>query len=206
MAAAPDAPHETIDALSAERRTFPPSEEFKADAFVVGTYLYDEAAQDDEAFWANQAAELVDWAEPWHTTLDWQLPDSRWFDGGTLNVSYNCLDRHVLAGNGHRVAFHWEGEPGDTRTITYAELLAEVCQFANVLTSLGITKGDRVNIYLPMIPEAAVAMLACARIGAPHSVVFGGFSAQSLADRINDAEAKVLITADGGYRRGRSSR
>jgi len=202
MAAAPDAPHETIDALSAERRTFPPSEEFKADALVVGTYLYDEAAQDDEAFWANQAAELVDWAEPWHTTLDWQLPDARWFDGGTLNASYNCLDRHVLAGNGDRVAFHWEGEPGDTRTITYTELLAQVCQFANVLTSLGITKGDRVNIYLPMIPEAAVAMLACARIGAPHSVVFGGFSAQSLADRINDAEAKVLVTADGGYRRG----
>ena len=169
---------------------------------MVGTYLYDEAAQDDEAFWANQASDLIDWAEPWHTTLDWQLPDARWFDGGTLNVSYNCLDRHVLAGNGDRVAFHWEGEPGDTRTITYAELLDEVSRFANVLKSLGVAKGDRVNIYLPMIPEAAVSMLACARIGAAHSVVFGGFSSQSLADRINDAEAKVLITADGGHRRG----
>ena len=202
MAEPSDAQHDTIDTLMAENRKFPPSEAFKADALVVGTYLYDEAAQNDEAFWAAQAADLLDWVEPWHTTLDWKLPDARWFDGGTLNVSFNCLDRHVLAGNGGRVAFHWEGEPGDTRTITYEELLDEVCRFANVLKSLGIERGDRVNIYLPMIPEAAVAMLACARIGAPHSVVFGGFSAQSLADRINDAEAKVLITADGGYRRG----
>jgi acetyl-CoA synthetase len=202
MAEELDAPHDTIDALSAENRKFPPSEEFKADALVVGTYLYDEAAQDDEGFWANRASELIDWTEPWHTTLDWQLPDARWFDGGTLNVSYNCIDRHVLAGHGERVAFHWEGEPGDTRTITYAELLDEVSRFANVLKSLGVAKGDRVNIYLPMIPEAAVSMLACARIGAAHSVVFGGFSSQSLADRINDADAKVLITADGGHRRG----
>ena len=197
-----DEQHDTIDALSSENRTFPPSEEFKRDSLVVDTSLYDEANENDEAFWARQATELVDWAEPWDTVLDWQLPYSKWFDGGTLNVSYNCLDRHVLAGRGDQVAFHWEGEPGDTRTITYQDLLDEVSRFANVLKGLGVEKGDRVNIYLPMIPEAAVAMLACARIGAAHSVVFGGFSSQSLSDRINDAEAKVLITADGGYRRG----
>ena len=194
--------HDTIDALMAENRTFPPSESFKAEALVVGTFLYDEAARDDEGFWARQAADLVQWSQPWDTILDWQLPFAKWFVGGKLNVSENCLDRHVAAGRGDKVAFHWEGEPGDTRTITYAELLDEVQRFANVLKGLGVGKGDRVNIYLPMIPEAAVAMLACARIGAPHSVVFGGFSAQSLADRINDAEAKVLVTADGGYRRG----
>ncbi len=192
----------TIDALMAENRTFPPPDSFKDEALVVGTFLYDEAAQDDEGFWARQAADLVQWSQPWHTILDWQLPFAKWFVGGKLNVSENCLDRHVAAGRGDKVAFHGEGEPGDTRTITYGELLDEVQRFANVLRSLGVGKGDRVNIYLPMIPEAAVAMLACARIGAPHSVVFGGFSAQSLADRISDAEAKVLVTADGGYRRG----
>ena len=194
--------HDTIDALLDEQRTFPPSEAFKHDALVADTSLYDEAARDYQGFWARQAAELVDWQDDWHTICEWELPYSKWFVGGRLNVSYNCLDRHVLAGNGHRVAFHWEGEPGDSRTITYAALLAEVQLFANALKSLGVAKGDRVNIYLPMVPEAAVAMLACARIGAAHSVVFGGFSAQSLTDRINDAEAKVLITADGGYRRG----
>ncbi len=194
--------HDTIDALMEENRTFPPSAEFKDHALVTGTSLYDEAAEDDEGFWARQAEELLHWNTPWHTILDWQLPYAKWFEGGTLNVSYNCLDRHVEAGKGDKVAFHWEGEPGDTRTITYSDLLTEVCKFANVLKSLGIGKGDRVNIYLPMIPEAAVAMLACARIGAVHSVVFGGFSAQALADRINDADAKLLVTADGGYRRG----
>ena len=192
--------HDTIDALLAENRTFPPTAEFKADALVVDTDLYDEAAEDDEAFWARQASELVDWAQPWDTVLDWQSPSARWFVGGKLNVAHNCLDRHVDAGNGDKVAILWEGEPGDTRTITYSQLLDEVCQFANVLKGLGVKKGDRVAIYMPMIPEAAVAMLACARIGAAHSVVFGGFSAESLRDRINDAEAKVLITADGGYR------
>ncbi len=202
MARMGDEQQQSIEALSDENRTFPPSEAFKSDALVVSTFLYDEAGRDDEGFWARQAAELVDWAQDWHTILDWQLPYSKWFVGGRLNVAANCLDRHVAAGRGDKVAIHWEGEPGDTRTITYAELLDEVCRFSNVLTSLGIGKGDRVNIYLPMIPEAAVAMLACARIGAPHSVVFGGFSAQSLADRINDADAKLLITADGGYRRG----
>ena len=197
-----DEQHDTIDALASENRIFPPSDAFKADTLVAGTDLYDEANADDEAFWARQANELIDWFEPWNTVLDWQLPYAKWFEGATLNVAHNCLDRHVNAGNGGRVAIHWEGEPGDTRTITYQDLLDEVSQFSNALKDLGVQKGDRVNIYLPMIPEAAVAMLACARIGAAHSVVFGGFSSQSLSDRINDAEAKVLITADGGYRRG----
>ncbi len=197
-----DSSSNAIDALQWENRRFPPSEEFKDQALVTGTFLYDDAAQDDQGFWAKQAAALVDWSTEWHTICEWDLPFSKWFVGGELNVSYNCLDRHVLAGRGDKVAFHWEGEPGDTRTVTYADLLAETQRFANVLKGLGVTRGDRVNIYLPMIPEAAVAMLACARIGAAHSVVFGGFSAHSLRDRINDAEAKVLITADGGYRRG----
>ena len=154
---------ETIDALLAENRTFPPPEDVKRDALVTGTHLYDEAAADDEGFWAKQAAELLDWTQPWTTILDWQLPYAKWFIGGKLNVSVNCVDRHVAAGLGDRVAIHWEGEPGDTRTITYADLHAEVQRFANALKGLGVAKGDRVNIYLPMIPEAAVAMLACAR-------------------------------------------
>jgi acetyl-CoA synthetase len=193
---------DAIEALGWENRRFPPSDEFKRQALVTGTFLYDDAAADYQGFWARQSAELIDWSSDWHTICEWELPFAKWFIGGQLNVSHNCLDRHVLAGRGDRVAFHWEGEPGDTRTVTYAELLAETMRFANVLKDLGVQRGDRVNIYLPMIPEAAVAMLACARIGAAHSVVFGGFSANSLRDRINDAEAKVLITADGGYRRG----
>ena len=194
--------HDTIDALQWEKRIFPPSDAFKKNTLVAGTFLYDEANQDYEAFWARQASELVAWDTQWDTICEWNLPYSKWFVGGKLNVSYNCLDRHVIAGKGDKVAFHFEGEPGDTRTITYSQMLDEVQKFANVLKGLGVNKGDRVNIYLPMIPEAAVAMLACARIGAVHSVVFGGFSSQALSDRINDAEAKVLITADGGYRRG----
>ncbi len=194
--------HDTIDALQWEQRKFPPSDAFKKNTLVAGTHLYEEADRDYEAFWARQASELIEWSRPWDTICEWNLPFSKWFVGGQTNVSYNCLDRHVLAGKGDKVAFHFEGEPGDTRTVTYAQLLDEVQKFANVLKGLGVAKGDRVNIYLPMIPEAAVAMLACARIGAAHSVVFGGFSSQALADRINDAEAKVLITADGGYRRG----
>ena len=191
-----------IDALSYEQRKFPPSAEFKANAIVSDQSLYLEGERDLEAYWARHARELVSWAQPFTKTLEWDLPYAEWFSDGTLNVSYNCLDRHVLAGRGDKVAFYWEGEPGDSRAITYAQLLDEVQRFANVLKNLGIKKGDRVNIYLPMIPEAAVAMLACARIGAAHSVVFGGFSSQSLSDRINDAEAKLLITADGGWRRG----
>ncbi len=193
---------ETIEALLLEQRKFPPSAAFKAKSLVVGTHLYDEASADYEAFWARQAEELVTWSQPWNTVCEWELPFSKWFIGGKLNVAYNCLDRHVIAGRGDKVAIHWEGEPGDTRTITYAELLAEVERFSNVLRGLGVGRGDRINIYLPMIPEAVVAMLSCARIGAAHSVVFGGFSSQALADRINDASAKVLITADGGWRRG----
>jgi len=193
---------ETIEALLLEQRKFPPSEAFKRKAHVVGTHLYDEANADYEAFWARQAEELVAWSQPWQSVCEWNLPFSKWFIGGQLNVAYNCLDRHVEAGRGDKVAIHWEGEPGDTRTITYAQLLDEVERFSNVLHGLGVVRGDRINIYLPMIPEAVVAMLACARIGAAHSVVFGGFSSQALADRINDASAKVLITADGGWRRG----
>ena len=193
---------QAIDALGWENRTFPPSDAFKRNALVRDTSMYDDANEDYQGFWARQAADLLDWSKEWTTICEWDLPEAKWFVGGELNVSYNCLDRHVLAGQGEKVAFYFEGEPGDTRTVTYAELLDETQRFANVLKGFGVTKGDRVNIYLPMIPEAAVAMLACARIGAVHSVVFGGFSAQSLSDRINDAEAKVLITADGGWRRG----
>lgn len=191
-----------IDALSYEQRKFPPSAEFKDSAIVSDQSLYLEGERDFEGYWARHARELISWSQPFTKTLEWDLPYAEWFSDGTLNVSYNCLDRHVLAGNGDKVAFYWEGEPGDSRVITYSQLLDEVQRFANVLKTLGVKKGDRVNIYLPMIPEAAVSMLACARIGAAHSVVFGGFSSQSLSDRINDAEAKLLITADGGWRRG----
>jgi acetyl-CoA synthetase len=194
--------HNAIDDLMLENRRFPPPEQFKRQALVVDTSLYDDAARDYQGFWAGQAADLLSWSKEWDTICEWQLPYAKWFSGGELNVSYNCLDRHVEAGRGDRVAFYWEGEPGDTRVLTYADLLDEVQRLANVLKDLGVQRGDRVNIYLPMVPEAAISMLACARIGAAHSVVFGGFSAQSLADRINDAEAKVLITADGGHRRG----
>ncbi|MGZ4702219.1 MAG: acetate--CoA ligase [Ilumatobacteraceae bacterium] len=194
--------HNTIDDLMLENRKFPPSAAFKRQALVTDTELYEAAAEDYQGFWARQAADLLTWTTDWHTICEWELPFAKWFVGGELNVSYNCLDRHVEAGRGDKVAFYWEGEPGDSRVLTYADLLDEVQRLANAMKGLGIKRGDRVNIYLPMIPEAAVAMLACARIGAAHSVVFGGFSAQSLSDRINDAEAKLLITADGGHRRG----
>ena len=200
MSEATDSPN--ISDLLWEQRKFPPRAAFQANALLSDAHLYDAAREDYEAFWATQATETVTWNKPWNTICEWKSPYSKWFIGGELNVAYNCLDRHVEAGNGSKVAIHWEGEPGDTRTLTYAWLLDEVQKFSNVLKALGVQKGDRVNIYLPMIPEAVVAMLACARIGAAHSVVFGGFSSQALADRINDAEAKVLITADGGYRRG----
>jgi acetyl-CoA synthetase len=193
-----------IEDYFVEHRTFAPPSDFAAEALVTGAEIYQEAESDWQGFWARQAAELVTWYDEWHTILEWDLPFARWFVGGTLNVSYNCLDRHVEAGDGQKVAYHWEGEPGDHRTITYADLLDEVQRFANVLKGLGVGKGDRVAIYMPMIPELPVAMLACARIGAPHSVVFGGFSADSLADRINDAECTVLVTADGGFRRGQA--
>jgi acetyl-CoA synthetase len=194
-----------IEDYLVEDRTFPPPEHFKKDTLVASPFLYDEANEDWQGFWARQAADLLDWFEDWHTILDWDLPFAKWFVGGKLNVCHNAVDRHVLAGRGEKVAYHWEGEPGDTRTITYADLHADVQRFANVLKGLGIAKGDRVCIYMPMVPELPVAMLACARVGAPHSVVFGGFSPDSLIDRINDAECKLVITADGGFRRGAPS-
>src|SRR4051794_41266928 len=193
---------ETLANLSSETRQFPPPEQIAADANVKAD-AYEEAAADRLAYWAKQA-ERLSWAKKWDQVLDWSNPPfAKWFVGGELNIAYNCVDRHVEAGNGDRVAIHWEGEPGDTRTITYAELLKLVSQAANTLTDLGVGAGDRVAIYLPMIPEAAIAMLACARIGATHSVVFGGFSIDALSTRIQDADAKLVITADGGYRRGK---
>jgi acetyl-CoA synthetase len=194
-------PQQHIDALLEEKRVFPPPPSFVESAVVSDPAIYERAAEDPEAFWAEQA-ERLHWSRPWDSVMDWTPPFVKWFVGGTLNASVNCLDRHVDAGGGDKVAYHWEGEPGDTRTITYRELLDDVCRLANGLRSLGVRKGDRINIYLGMVPELPIAMLACARIGAPHSVVFGGFSADSLRDRINDAEAKVLITADGAWRRG----
>ena len=191
-----------IENLFSEGRTFPPPDEFKAEALVTDRSLHEQAERDLEGFWAEQA-ERLHWMKPWERVLDWDLPFAKWFVGGQLNVSDNCLDRHVEAGGGDKVAYHWEGEPGDARTITYEELRDDVARFANALKSTGVQRGDRVNIYMGMVPELPVAMLACARLGAAHSVVFGGFSADALRDRINDAEAKVLITQDEGWRAGR---
>jgi acetyl-CoA synthetase len=191
-----------IEALFVENRTFAPSPEFAAAANAKAD-LYEEAERDPEAFWARLARERINWFTAFHKTLEWDLPFAKWFVGGELNVAYNCVDRHVERGLGDKVAYHWIGEPGDTRTITYADLHREVQKTANALKELGIQTGDRVAIYMPMIPELPIAMLACARIGAPHTVVFGGFSAEALAGRINDAQAKLLITADGGWRRGK---
>ena len=192
--------HESIENLSTEDRKFPPTSDFAAHANAKAD-LYELAEKDRLAFWDMQAKNLK-WDKPWGKTLQWEAPYAQWFVGGTLNASVNALDRHVEQGLGDRVAFYFEGEPGDSRTITYAQLLADVKKAANALTELGITSGDRVAIYMPMIPEAAIAMLACARIGAPHSVVFGGFSADALLSRIQDADAKLVITADGGFRKG----
>ncbi|HEV2107234.1 MAG TPA: acetate--CoA ligase [Thermomicrobiales bacterium] len=192
----------TIEALAREDRTFPPPPGFASAANVQDPDIYERAAADPEGFWADAARQL-DWYKPWDTVLQWDPPFARWFDGGQLNVSVNCLDRHVAAGRGDKVAYYWEGEPGDRKQVTYAQLLTEVGKCANALKALGVTRGDRVAIYMPMILELPIAMLACARIGAPHTVVFGGFSAESLRGRINDAEAKLVITADGGFRRGK---
>ena len=192
---------ETISNLSNEERRFPPSAEFAAAANVQAS-AYEEASADRLAFWAKQAERLT-WTTRWSEVLDWSdAPFAKWFVGGKLNVAYNCIDRHVEDGHGEQVAYHWEGEPGDTRSITYAQLKDEVCKAANALIELGVKTGDRVAIYLPMIPETVIAMLACARLGAPHTVVFGGFSATALSDRIIDCDARVVITSDGGYRRG----
>src|SRR5687768_177602 len=190
-----------IDVLLTENRKFPPAEEFTAAAQVSSRDIYDEAARDPEAFWAKMADEL-EWTKRWDRVLDWKPPHAKWCVGGKINVAVNCIDRHIRGARRNKAALIWEGEPGDRRTLTYWDLYCEVNRFANVLRKLGVEKGDRVAIYLPLIPEAAISMLACARIGAIHSVVFGGFSSESLRDRINDAKAKVLVTADGGYRRG----
>jgi acetyl-CoA synthetase len=195
-----DGSGDSIANLSNESRNFPPSAEFAAQANAKAD-IYATADADRLAFWESQARELT-WDQPWSSVLDWQVPYAKWFVGGKLNASVNALDRHVAQGRGNRVAFHFEGEPGDTRTITYADLLVDVKKAANALIEIGVKAGDRVAIYMPMIPEAAVAMLACARIGAAHSVVFGGFSADALLSRIQDADAKLVITADGGFRKG----
>ena len=189
-----------VENLLSEDRTFSPTPEFAAQANIKSDE-YELADRDRIAFWESKA-EYLKWDKRWHTVLDWQVPFAKWFVDGKLNASVNCLDRHVDEGRGDRVAFFFEGEPGDTRTITYAQLLKEVKKCANALTELGIKSGDRVAIYMPMIPEAAVAMLACARVGAAHSVVFGGFSSEALISRIQDADARLVITADGGYRKG----
>lgn len=196
----------TIESILKENRTFAPSSEFSQQAHIQSLQkyqeLYDQAAANPTEFWANLAEKELHWFKKWDQILDWSNPPfAKWFINGKINISYNCLDRHLTTWRRNKAAIIWEGEPGDTRTLTYAQLHREVCQFANVMKSLGVKKGDRVGIYMPMIPEAAIAMLACARIGAPHSVVFGGFSAEALRDRLNDAEAKLVITADGGFRK-----
>ena len=190
-----------IEALLNEDRSFPPPPAFAASAVINDPDIYARAAKDPEAFWAGFASEL-EWLQPWSKVLDWNPPDARWFVDGKINVAANCLDRHARSWRRNKAAFIWEGEPGDRRTLTYFDLYRQVCQFANVLKKLGVKKGDRVALYMPLIPELAIAMLSCARIGAVHSVVFGGFSAESLRDRINDSTCTVLVTADGGYRRG----
>ncbi len=194
-----------IESILNEHRSFAPPEDFVADALINSQAeyerLYAQAKENPETFWAELAKSELHWFQAWDTVLDWQPPHAKWFVNGKINISYNCLDRHLTTWRKNKAALIWEGEPGDSRTYTYAQLHREVCQFANVLKQLGVSKGDVVGIYMPMIPEAAIAMLACARIGAPHSVVFGGFSAEALRDRLNDAQAKLVITADGGWRK-----
>jgi len=196
---------DTIESILHEKRLFQPPAEFSQKAHIKSLEeyqaLYDKAKADPQAFWAELAAQELHWFQNWDTVLDWQPPFAKWFVNGKINISYNCLDRHLTTWRKNKAALIWEGEPGDSRTLTYAQLHREVCQMANVIKDLGVQKGDRVGIYMPMIPEAAIAMLACARIGAVHSVVFGGFSAEALRDRLNDGEAKLVITADGGFRK-----
>ena len=194
-----------IESILHEKRIFPPNSEFSQNAHIKSLedyqQLYEKAKSDPQTFWAELAEQELEWFQKWDTVLDWQPPFAKWFVNGKINISYNCLDRHLTTWRKNKAALIWEGEPGDSRTLTYAQLHREVCKFANVLKQLGVSKGDTVGIYMPMIPEAAIAMLACARIGAPHSVVFGGFSAEALRDRLNDAQAKLVITADGGFRK-----
>ncbi|MGL5192874.1 MAG: AMP-binding protein, partial [Chroococcales cyanobacterium] len=195
----------TIESILNEKRQFPPSAEFSKTARIKSLEeyqaLYDQAAANPEQFWEQLAEKELHWFKKWDKVLDWQPPNAKWFVGGQMNISYNCLDRHLTTHRKNKAALIWEGEPGDSRTLTYAQLHREVCQMANVIKDMGVKKGDRVGIYMPMIPEAAIAMLACARIGAAHTVIFGGFSAESLKDRLVDAEAKLVITADGGWRK-----
>jgi acetyl-CoA synthetase len=198
----PAAGEKELEVLLQDEQTFPPPPEFAAQANASDPSIYEEAERDFEAWWEKWARQLH-WFEPWDRVLDWNPPWAKWFLGGKLNASYNCLDRHVQAGLGDRVAYYWEGEDGERRAVTYSDLLDMTSRFANVLKGLGVQRDDRVAIYLPMIPEAPAAMLACARIGAPHSVVFGGFSAEAVKGRINDCEAKVLVTADYTLRRGK---
>ncbi len=184
---------ESLSALLDEHREFPPSEEFKRQANASDPAIYQRAKNDPQAFWASEAKRL-DWFTPWQQTLEWKAPWAKWFAGGKLNVAHNCVDRHAQSARRNKAAIIWEGEPGDSRVLTYGMLQREVNRFANVLKSLGVAKGDRVAIYMGMTPELAIAMLACAKIGAPHSIVFGGFSSEALRERINDAKAKVVIT------------
>ena len=193
--------HQPIEALLAEERVFPPSVEYGRSANITDSGIYDKAAKDPEAFWSD-AAQSLEWIRKWDRVLEWDPPIAKWFVGGKINVSVNCLDRHVRSWRRNKAAFIWEGESGEERVLTFADVYREVNKFANAMKRLGIKKGDCITIYMPMIPELPIALLACARIGAPHSVVFGGFSAESLRDRINDAESKLVITADGSFRRG----
>ena len=196
-----------IESVLKESRRFNPPAAFASKAHIKSIAEYESLWQrghdDPEAFWAEQAARKLHWFKKWDRVLDWKPPHAKWFVGGTTNVSYNCLDRHLHSPRKNKAALMWEGEPGDSRVLTFQQLHRETCKFANCLKKLGVNKGDRVTIYMPMIPEAAIAMLACARIGATHSVVFGGFSAEAVADRNNDAKSKLVITADGGWRRGK---
>jgi acetyl-CoA synthetase len=199
-------PVTNIESLQHEDRIFQPSPEFAAQAHIKSMAeleaLRAEASADSETFWAHHAESELHWFKKWDTVLQWEVPHAQWFGGGKINISYNCLDRHLATARRNKAALIWEGEPGDTRTLTYQQLHTEVCRFANVLKKIGVQKGDRVALYMPLIPELAISMLACARIGATHSVVFGGFSSNALIDRINDAQCKAVVTADGGWRRG----
>jgi acetyl-CoA synthetase len=201
MSDQPAVPNINLDALLSEKRSFPPSEEFRRQANAADPALYEQALKDSEGFWAKEA-EHLDWFEPWTKVLDWDVPWAKWFVGGKMNLTHNCVDRHAASSRRNKAAIIWEGEPGDSRVITFGMLQREVNKFANVLKSMGVKKGDRIALYMGMTPELPIAMLACAKIGAPHSVVFGGFSVESLSERINDAKAKVLVTADGAWRRG----
>ncbi|MGY8770662.1 MAG: AMP-binding protein, partial [Pirellulales bacterium] len=197
----------SIDSVMQENRLFSPTEEFRQASSIQSLeeyqQLWDEAKADPIAFWDKYAKEELHWFEPYTQVLDWKEPDAKWFVGGKTNVSYNCLDKHLTTDRRNKAAIIWEGEPGDQRTLTYQQLHDEVCRFANVMKDLGIQQGDVVSIYMPMVPELAIAMLACARIGAVHSVIFAGFSAEAIADRNNDANAKLVLTSDAGWRRGK---